>query len=64
MNPELSKDLPFIRKRAAQLFSKSRFIAGQFDAYLHDELWLIWRVMPMLWLSACEMASLALTMRD
>jgi threonine aldolase len=40
MSPELSKDLPFIRKRAAQLFSKSRFIAGQFDAYLHDELWL------------------------
>ena len=40
MNPELAKDLPFIRKRAAQLFSKSRFIAGQFDAYLHDELWL------------------------
>ena len=40
MNPEWAKDLPFIRKRAAQLFSKSRFIAGQFDAYLHDELWL------------------------
>jgi len=41
MNPELSKDLPFIRKRAAQLFSKSRFIACQFDAYLHDELSLV-----------------------
>ena len=40
MNPELAKDLPFIRKRAAQLVSKSRFIASQFDAYLHDELWL------------------------
>jgi threonine aldolase len=40
MNPELSKDLPFIRKRAAQLLSKSRFIAGQFEAYLQDELWL------------------------
>jgi threonine aldolase len=40
MNSELSKDLPFIRKRAAQLFSKSRFIAAQFDAYLHDEFWL------------------------
>lgn len=40
MNPELSKDLPFIRKRAAQLFSKSRFIAGQFEAYLQDGLWL------------------------
>ena len=34
MNPDLSKDLPFIRKRAAQLLSKSRFIAAQFDAYL------------------------------
>ncbi|MEI7994018.1 MAG: low specificity L-threonine aldolase [Methylococcaceae bacterium] len=40
MNPELAKDLPFIRKRAAQLLSKSRFIAGQFDAYLKDDLWL------------------------
>lgn len=40
MNPELSRDLPFIRKRAAQLFSKSRFIACQFDAYLQDGLWL------------------------
>ncbi|MGZ5209246.1 MAG: threonine aldolase family protein, partial [Sulfuricurvum sp.] len=40
MTPELSKDLPFIRKRAAQLISKSRFITGQFDAYLHDDLWL------------------------
>ncbi|MDD2659657.1 MAG: low specificity L-threonine aldolase [Methylococcales bacterium] len=40
MNPELAKDLPFIRKRAAQLLSKSRFIAAQFDAYLDDGLWL------------------------
>jgi len=40
MNPELAKDLPFIRKRAAQLLSKSRFIAAQFDAYLKDGLWL------------------------
>lgn len=40
MNPELAKDLPFIRKRAAQLLSKSRFIASQFDTYLHDDLWL------------------------
>lgn len=40
MNPEMSKDLPFIRKRAAQLVSKSRFIACQFEAYLHDGLWL------------------------
>ncbi len=40
MNPEMSKDLPFIRKRAAQLLSKSRFVAAQFDAYFKDDLWL------------------------
>lgn len=40
MNPDQAKDLPFIRKRAAQLFSKTRFIAAQFDAYLNDDLWL------------------------
>ena len=40
MNPQIAKDLPFIRKRAAQLFSKSRFIASQFDAYLDGGLWL------------------------
>ncbi|WP_022709695.1 low specificity L-threonine aldolase, partial [Pseudochrobactrum sp. AO18b] len=40
MNPQQAKDLPFIRKRAAQLFSKTRFIAAQFDAYLQDDLWL------------------------
>ncbi|PRD42726.1 low specificity L-threonine aldolase [Phyllobacterium phragmitis] len=40
MDPSHAKDLPFIRKRAAQLFSKTRFIAAQFDAYLDDGLWL------------------------
>ena len=40
MQPEMAKDLPFIRKRAAQLFSKTRFIACQFDAYLQNNLWL------------------------
>lgn len=39
-NPEQAKEMPFIRKRAAQLFSKSRFIAAQFDAYLDNGLWL------------------------
>ena len=39
-DPEMAKDLPYIRKRAAQLFSKTRFIACQFDAYLRDGLWL------------------------
>jgi threonine aldolase len=33
-------DLAFIRKRAAQLFSKSRFISAQFDAYFEGGLWL------------------------
>ncbi len=33
-------DMPFLRKRAGHLFSKSRFIAAQFDAYLKDGLWL------------------------
>ena len=35
-----SEELAFIRKRAAQLFSKSRFIAAQFDAYFDGDLWL------------------------
>lgn len=39
-HPEQAKDLPYIRKRAAQLFSKTRFIAAQFEAYLADGLWL------------------------
>lgn len=39
-NDRFRDELPFIRKRAAQLFSKSRFIAAQFDAYLNDGLWL------------------------
>ncbi|OAP37806.1 threonine aldolase [Sinorhizobium glycinis] len=33
-------DMHFLRKRAAQLFSKSRFIAAQFEAYLAGDLWL------------------------
>jgi threonine aldolase len=39
-DPAMAKELPFIRKRSAQLFSKSRFIAAQFEAYLQDDLWL------------------------
>jgi threonine aldolase len=35
-----ARELTFLRKRAAQLFSKSRFIAAQFDAYFKDGLWL------------------------
>ena len=40
MNPDDARQFPFIRKRAAQLFSKSRFVAAQFEAYLRDDLWL------------------------
>jgi threonine aldolase len=40
MDPEQSTQMPFLRKRAGQLFSKSRFIAAQFDAYLENDLWL------------------------
>ncbi|WP_288426205.1 low specificity L-threonine aldolase [uncultured Agrobacterium sp.] len=40
MDPKTAEDLPFIRKRSAQLFSKTRFMAAQFDAYFHDDLWL------------------------
>ena len=36
----LAGDMAFLRKRAGQLFSKSRFVAAQFDAYLNDGLWL------------------------
>jgi threonine aldolase len=39
-DPKRAEDAPYLRKRAGQLFSKSRFIAAQFDAYLQDELWL------------------------
>ncbi len=39
-DPQMARDLPYIRKRAAQLFSKTRFIASQFDAYLNENLWL------------------------
>ena len=37
--PELTHDMRFYRKQGNQLFSKMRFIAAQFKAYLHDELW-------------------------
>ncbi|MDL2399288.1 threonine aldolase family protein [Rhizobium mayense] len=39
-NPAQAKEMHFIRKRAAQLFSKSRFIAAQFDGYFEGGLWL------------------------
>ncbi len=39
-DPAAAQDFIFRRKRAAQLFSKMRFIAAQFDAYFEGGLWL------------------------
>jgi threonine aldolase len=38
-DPMLGRELPFRRKRAGHLFSKSRYFAAQFHAYLDDGLW-------------------------
>ncbi len=40
LNKDLQKDFKFIRKQAAQLPSKTRFIAHQFSAYLKNETYL------------------------
>ncbi|MBM4403150.1 MAG: aminotransferase class V-fold PLP-dependent enzyme [Candidatus Cloacimonetes bacterium] len=37
--PDREDDLIFYRKQAAQLYSKMRYIAAQYDAYLTDDLW-------------------------
>src|SRR5690606_4803678 len=37
---DLACEMAFLRKRAGQLFSKSLFVAAQFDAYFEDDLWL------------------------
>ncbi|WP_019997771.1 threonine aldolase family protein [Aureimonas ureilytica] len=39
-DPDKARQFPYIRKRGAQLFSKTRFMAAQFMAYLDDGLWL------------------------
>lgn len=39
LNPKLSENFKFLRKQFGQLPSKSRYIAAQFKAYLHQELW-------------------------
>lgn len=39
-DPKTAHDFEFRRKRAGHLWSKMRFIAAQFDAYLDDGLWL------------------------
>ncbi len=38
-NPDLAQNFRFIRKQGAQLASKMRFIAAQFEALLTDDLW-------------------------
>ncbi len=37
--PALTSDMRFYRKQATQLFSKMRYIAAQYRAYLEGELW-------------------------
>lgn len=39
-NREYSEILQYVRKQSAQLYSKNRFIAAQFEAYLKDDLYL------------------------
>ena len=39
-NPEDAELAPYHRKRGGHLWSKHRFLAAQFDAYLTDDLWL------------------------
>lgn len=40
LDPELARRAMFIRKQVTQLPSKMRFVAAQFNALLHDELWI------------------------
>ena len=40
LTPGLAGGAKFVRKQAAQLPSKMRFVAAQFEALLHDDLWL------------------------
>jgi len=39
MQPGLAADAPYLRKQLLQLSSKLRFVAAQFNALLHDDLW-------------------------
>ena len=40
LNPELGREAIFYRKQGAQLASKMRFIAAQFEALVQNDLWL------------------------
>ncbi|MCL2098691.1 MAG: beta-eliminating lyase-related protein, partial [Bacteroidales bacterium] len=37
--PELSRDALYMRKQAAQLYSKMRFVSAQFEAFIANDLW-------------------------
>ena len=39
LNPEIGEGFAWFRKQAMQLSSKMRYVAAQFDALLHDDLW-------------------------
>ncbi|MBV9205345.1 MAG: threonine aldolase [Actinobacteria bacterium] len=39
MRPGLAADAPYLRKQQTQLTSKMRFVAAQFGALLHGDLW-------------------------
>ncbi|MFN8052833.1 MAG: aminotransferase class V-fold PLP-dependent enzyme [Acidimicrobiales bacterium] len=40
LDPALGRDVKFVRKQAGQLPSKMRYVAAQFEALLHDDLWI------------------------
>ena len=40
LNRDLDSQIKFLRKQFGHLFSKTRFISAQFEAYLKDDLWL------------------------
>jgi threonine aldolase len=50
LNPTLSEDFKYIRKQSAQLPSKTRFLAAQFEAYLQNDTW------KKIAVHSCEMA--------
>ena len=39
-NQELKEGFKFYRKQRLQLSSKMRYLAAQFDAFFHNDLWL------------------------
>ncbi len=40
LRPELAESFLYLRKQSMQLASKMRFLAAQFEALMHEELWL------------------------